>query len=83
VLGARSRCRLLIEPGYAGARVEVDGQPEELDPRVLALELRQDFGTVVRVGADESFLTVLRRRGIVEDSPRMRVREARLAKMNP
>jgi NAD+ kinase len=79
VLGARSQCRLLIEPGYAGARVEVDGQPAEIEPGELEFDLRQDHGTVVRVGEDESFLTSLRRRGIVTDSPRMLAREARLA----
>jgi NAD+ kinase len=83
VLGARSRCRLLVEPGYAGARVEVDGQAAELDSRELALTLHQDFGTLVRAGGDESFITSLRRRGIVEDSPRMRVREARLERTKP
>jgi NAD+ kinase len=68
-----------VEPGWAGARVEVDGQRAEIDPHELELELRQDHGTVVRVGEDESFLTSLRRRGIVSDSPRMLAREARLA----
>jgi NAD+ kinase len=83
VLGARSHARLYIEPGYAGARAEVDGQPAELELRELELDLRQDHGTVVRVGDDESFLTSLRRRGIVTDSPRMLAREARLAHARP
>jgi NAD+ kinase len=77
VVGARSRCRLLVQPGYMGARVEVDGQRAELDPRELSLELSPGFGTVVRVGEDESFLTSLRRRGIVTDSPRILARDAR------
>ena len=79
VLGARSSARLYIEPGYAGARVEVDGQRAAIEPRELELDLRPDRGTVVRVGDDESFLTSLRRRGIVTDSPRMLAREARIA----
>ena len=79
VLGPRSRGRLLVSPGYAGARVEVDGRATDLAPQELTLELRPDFGTLVRVGEEEAFLTGLRRRRIVMDSPRMLAREARLA----
>jgi NAD+ kinase len=78
VLGSASHVRLLISPGFAGARVEVDGRPATLDPATLDLELRPDFGTLVRVGDEEAFLAGLRRRRILLDSPRMMAREARL-----
>jgi NAD+ kinase len=80
VLGASCAARLLTEPGYAGARVEIDGQRADLDPRELSLERRSNFGTIVRVRDEEPFLSGLRRRGIVTDSPRMLAREARLAR---
>jgi NAD+ kinase len=78
VVGAGSRARLLLEPGHAGARIEVDGHATTLEPRELELRLRADFGTLVRAGEEEAFLTGLRRRNIVIDSPRMLAREARL-----
>jgi NAD+ kinase len=80
VLGARSTGRLTIAPGFAGARVEIDGQRAPLDPRALSIERRSGFGTLVSVGDEEPLLAGLRRRGIVMDSPRMLARDARLAK---
>jgi NAD+ kinase len=79
VLGARSRARLHVAPGFAGVRVEVDGRTAELASAVIDLDLRPDFGTLVRVGEEEHFLTGLRRRRILLDSPRMMAREARQA----
>jgi NAD+ kinase len=78
VLGARSTARLVISPGFAGARVEIDGQPARLDASTLAVERRSGFGTLVSVGDEEPLLTGLRRRRIVMDSPRMLARDARL-----
>jgi NAD+ kinase len=78
VLGADSTARLVIAPGFAGARIEVDGQPARLEPEALTLSVRPDFGTLVRVGEEEAFLEGLRRRNIIMDSPRMLAREARL-----
>jgi NAD+ kinase len=80
VLGERSTARLIVAPGFAGARIEIDGQPVPLEPGVLELERHRDFGTLVRVGEEEAFLAGLRRRGIVMDSPRMLARDARLEK---
>lgn len=80
VLGARSRARLHVSPGFGGVRVEVDGRESELASGVLDLDLRPDFGTLVRVGEEEQFLTGLRRRRILMDSPRMMAREAREAR---
>jgi NAD+ kinase len=80
VLGERSTARLVVAPGFAGARIEIDGQPVPLEPAVLELERHGDFGTLVRVGEEEAFLAGLRRRGIVMDSPRMLARDARLEK---
>lgn len=78
VLGRASRGRLAVTPGFAGARVEADGQPAALEPGALELGLQPDFGTLVRVGDEEAVLTGLRRRKVVMDSPRMLARDARL-----
>jgi NAD+ kinase len=80
VLGARGTGRLVISPGFAGARVEVDGQPSRLDPRTLTIERRSGFGTLVSVGDEEPLIAGLRRRRIIMDSPRMLARDARLEK---
>jgi NAD+ kinase len=80
VLGARAVGRLVISPGFAGARVEIDGQPVQLDPRTLTIERRSGFGTLVSVGEEEPLLAGLRRRRIVMDSPRVLARDARLEK---
>jgi NAD+ kinase len=78
VLGVASTARLLVAPGFAGARVEIDGQPSRLEPAALEVGHLGEFGTLVRVGEEESFLAGLRRRRILMDSPRMLARDARL-----
>jgi NAD+ kinase len=77
VLGAHARVRLRVEPGYAGARVEIDGRPAELELGVFDISLRQDFVTLVRQGDEEDYLTGLRRRQILMDSPRVLARDQR------
>jgi NAD+ kinase len=79
VVGADARVRLTIDPGYAGARVEVDGRPTELAPDQFDVTLRPDHATLVRVGEEESLIAGLRRRLIIIDSPRVLARDARLA----
>jgi NAD+ kinase len=78
VLGVGSTARLVVAPGFAGARVEIDGQPTRLEPTALEIGHLGEFGTLVRVGEEEAFLTGLRRRRILMDSPRMLARDARL-----
>ena len=78
VLGIGSTARLAVAPGFAGARVEIDGQQTRLEPAALEIGHLGEFGTLVRVGEEESFLAGLRRRRIVMDSPRMLARDARL-----
>lgn len=77
VVGAASTVRVEVEPGFGGARTELDGQPAILgDPR-LSLTLRPGHATLVRLGGEEPLLAGLRRRGILADSPRVVAREAR------
>jgi NAD+ kinase len=77
VVGASARVRLDIEPGHAGARVEIDGRPTELEPGRFDIALREDFATLVRLGGEEEYFTGLRRRRILIDSPRVMARDSR------
>jgi NAD+ kinase len=75
VLGASSRLRLEVDPGRAGTRVERDGQSIAIAALELGFRLISDQVTLVRYGDEEPHLSGLRRRGILLDSPRARVRE--------
>jgi NAD+ kinase len=77
VVGARSRVRLSVEPGFGGARVEVDGQRTGMAPAVFEISQEPDFATLVRFGGEEEHFTALRRRKILIDSPRVLARDAR------
>lgn len=78
VAGPESRLTLAVRPGYGGARFEVDGRPTAGAAEELTIRLRPDYATRVRLADEEPRLTGLRRRGLVLDSPRVLVREARL-----
>ena len=78
VLGAQSRLRIEVDAGHVGARVELDGQTTDLGGLTLELELLADQATLVHFGDEEPYLSGLRRRRIVLDSPRMYSREARM-----
>ncbi len=78
VAGPDSRLALAVEPGYGGVRYEVDGQPVAVEANELELALRPAYATLVRLEDAEARLTGLRRRGLVLDSPRVLIREARL-----
>ena len=77
VVGPESRIGLVIESGYGGSRIEVDGQL--LAERALdaTLRLRDEYATMVTLAGQESLLSGLRRRGLVTDSPRVLVRDER------
>jgi NAD+ kinase len=76
-----TRVEVLLEPGYGGARVEVDGQVraelESLSPETFSLTYEREFATLVELGDHEPMLAGLRRRRIIIDSPRMTAREER------
>ena len=77
VVGGGARVRLIIEPGFAGARVELDGRPAQFGATTFDLSLRPDFATLVRIGDEEAHFTGLRRRQILIDSPRVLARDVR------
>jgi len=78
VAGVDSRVALTVEPGYGGVRYEVDGQVVAAPTNELELAVRPAYATLVRLEDAEARLTGLRRRGLVLDSPRVLIREARL-----
>ncbi|HET7047316.1 MAG TPA: NAD(+)/NADH kinase [Solirubrobacteraceae bacterium] len=77
VVSGQSELQIVTTPGYGGARLEVDGQP--IDPQVgeLSVTLRSAVATVVGFDDSEQFLTGLRRRKIIADSPRFLAEDAR------
>ena len=77
VIAAHLTLELEVAGGYGGARVEVDGQVTGLEVSVLRISLRPDVAVVVGFPDQESFLTGLRRRGVIRDSPRIVADEAR------
>jgi len=78
VAGGASRVSIEVEPGYGGVRYELDGRPTERDAHELEIGMSANYATLVRLAHEEPRLTGLRRRGLVLDSPRVLVRQARL-----
>jgi NAD+ kinase len=78
VAGPRSELTIAVEPGWGGVRYEVDGRAIEAATHEFALRLSPDYATLVGLHDAEARLTGLRRRGLVLDSPRVLIREARL-----
>ncbi len=70
-----------LEPGYGGARLELDGQARgALEPPAEAhfeLVARPGVATIAELAGGESPLAGLRRRRIVIDSPRILARDER------
>lgn len=71
VIGPRSQLQLDIAAGFGGARLEVDGQVTGDRGRSLLISLRQDVATMVSFDDQETLLAGLRRRRIIQDSPRL------------
>jgi NAD+ kinase len=79
VVGSQSAVKLLIEPGYGGARLEFDGQAQDAEPSELHAERVEEYATLVGLGDSEPLLAGLRRRRILIDSPRVLARDDRAA----
>ena len=71
VISSGAQLELEVMPGIGGARVEVDGQIADTDPRRLAIRLRREVATVVTFPEQEPLFASLRRRHIIVDSPRI------------
>ena len=79
VVGSQSEICLHIEPGYGGARLELDGQIDDAQPAELRAARVEDYATLVGLGDAEPFFAGLRRRRILIDSPRVLARDDRAA----
>ena len=80
VVGAGSRVLLEVGQGFGGARLELDGQIVEGVPERLEVGLRTHVAQIVVFPGQEPLLSVLRRRGIIADSPRILAEDARLGR---
>jgi NAD+ kinase len=77
VVAAGSELQILTTAGYGGARLEVDGRPIDTEVGELTVRLRPGVATVVGFDDQEQFLTGLRRRQIIADSPRFLAEDVR------
>jgi NAD+ kinase len=80
VIQADSELELEVDPGYGGARLEVDGQVHDLPAHLLKIHLQPAAATVVGFDDQPPFLTQLRRRGVITDSPRILAEDSRRAR---
>ncbi|MDP9347312.1 MAG: NAD(+)/NADH kinase, partial [Actinomycetota bacterium] len=78
VVPAISHVTLLVTVGFSGRRVEVDGQPTELEGERFEIDLKPVNATLVTFPDQEGYLAALRRRGLIADSPRIAVRDERM-----
>ena len=77
VVRANSVIGLSPLPGHGVARLEHDGQIAGSLDGPLTIRFRAAVATVVSFTDQASFLTVLRERGVITDSPRILVEDAR------
>jgi len=77
VVGCESELRVTIEPGWYGARAELDGHVHDLPGSTLSMTWRAGHATLVTLAGAETLLTGLRRRRILMDSPRVLARDDR------
>jgi NAD+ kinase len=77
VVEADSELEVEVDPGFGGARLEVDGQRRDLPAHLLKIALQPKAATAVGFDDQPSFLTQLRGRGVISDSPRILAEDAR------
>src|SRR6476661_202790 len=78
VVPASSHVTLLVTVGFSGRRVEVDGQPTELEGERFEIDLEPINATLVTYPDQEGYLAGLRRRGLIADSPRIAAHDKRM-----
>ena len=85
VAGPEGRLQVEVDPGYGGARLEVDGRIQArfapLETQILAVTLQPAYATLVSFTGEEPMLAGLRRRRVLMDSPRMLARDDRAARV--
>jgi NAD+ kinase len=71
VVAASSELTLEVATGHGGARLEIDGHVAATDPHQLTIRLRPGVARLVAFADQEPLFALLRRRGIIADSPRI------------
>ncbi len=71
VVHGESELKLEVFSGFGGSRIEIDGQARELKARTISIRFEEHAATVVTFPGQHPFLTQLRNRGIISDSPRI------------
>ena len=77
VVPATATATVVVQPGYAGFDVEIDGHDHDLRGPRFALTLHMDKLTLVTFGPAGRGLAGLRKRLLVIDSPRVLARDER------
>ncbi len=77
VLSGDNEVELEFQPGYGGMRLEVDGQRTDAEPRKLHVTRRAGYARLVSLEGGEAMIAGLRKRNLVLDSPRAKLREER------
>jgi NAD+ kinase len=77
VLTGDNELTLEIQPGYGGMRLEVDGQRTKCTATTLTVRRRANYATLVSLEGGEAMVAGLRKRHLVLDSPRAKMRNDR------
>jgi NAD+ kinase len=77
VVPADAALSVLVDPGYAGFDVEIDGQRRHLEGTRFSFTLHDNRVSLVTFATMGRGLAGLRRRGIIADSPRIAIRGKR------
>jgi NAD+ kinase len=77
ILSGANELTLEFQPGYGGMRLEVDGQFTTTHTGTLTITRRGDYATLVSLEGGEAMIAGLRKRGLVLDSPRAKMRDER------
>ncbi len=71
VVHGESELELEVISGFGGSRLEIDGQIRKFVAKKLSIRFQENAATVVDFPDQHPFLTQLRNRGIISDSPRI------------
>ena len=77
VASEHNELTLEIQPGFGGARLETDGRGRGTCPTTLTIGFHPDYATLVTLDGGESMIAGLRRRSVIEDGPRAKLRSER------
>jgi NAD+ kinase len=77
VLSGRNELTLDMQPGFGGMRLEVDGRGTASRATTVTVTRRAGYATLVTLEGGEAMIAGLRRRGLVLDSPRAKLRARR------